>query len=442
MATAGFQAGAACVDITPPVGTPMGGFAARTHGATGVHDPLKARAIAISDGTGALLLITCDLLSLPYDVVDEMHAAIGKACGLVPEQILINTSHTHSGPLIRGMKGMGQPDAVYAANLAAMLSGLAQMAMADMQPVTLSLHQGPLQVGVNRRQRTAAGGTVLGRNPELPADRTVPGLRADRVDGTPVAILFSHAAHGVVLGSRNYLISGDWMGYALRDLERVYPGTLVAFAQGCCGNVNPQVVQGTFTDAQRLGRRAAGGVIMAAESDGMRLTPRVATARCSIHLPQFDPPPIGEAEEQVQQAENILREAEETEDQARLQYAQAFFAWSVWLRNLTCDGGKNRAMRLDVSAAAIGPCAIVGMAGEVFYEYSTNIAAASPFDATMVWGTTNGCAAYLPTAAEIPFGGYEVDSAMRYYRQLRLKPDAELLVQRETQVLLQRLHGA
>ena len=442
MATAGFQAGTACVDITPPVGAPLGGFAARTHGATGVHDPLKAKAIAVSDGASPLLFITCDLLSLPYDVVDEIHAAIGKACGLVPEQILLNTSHTHSGPLIRGMKGMGQPDAVYASNLVALLGGLAQMALADLRPVTISLHQGPLQVGLNRRQRTADGGTVLGRNPDLPADPAVRVLRFSRDDGSLAALLFSHAAHGVVLGSRNYLISGDWMGCAQRELERAYPGTLVGFAQGCCGNVNPQVVQGTFADAQRLGRRATGGVIMAAESDGLLLTPRVATARGTIHLPQLDPPPIGEAEEQVQQAEGILREAEETEDQARLQYAQAFFAWAVWIRTLACDGVKNQTMRLDVSAAVLGSCAIVGMAGEVFYEYAAKIAAASPFAATVVWGTTNGCAAYLPTAAEIPFGGYEVDSAMRYYRQLRLKPDAERLVLNETQALLQRLHGA
>ena len=42
LAAAEYRAGIARIDITPPVGHETGGYAARKHGATGIHDPLYA----------------------------------------------------------------------------------------------------------------------------------------------------------------------------------------------------------------------------------------------------------------------------------------------------------------------------------------------------------------------------------------------------------------
>ena len=45
----GFKAGAASVDITPPVGTPMAGYYAERL-SQGVHDPLYAKAVVMECG--------------------------------------------------------------------------------------------------------------------------------------------------------------------------------------------------------------------------------------------------------------------------------------------------------------------------------------------------------------------------------------------------------
>jgi len=419
----------------------MGGFGGRTHGAVGIHDPLLAKAIAVSDGQDSALIITADIISFPYGFVDEVASEIGRRCGLVPEQILINNSHTHSGPLIRGVQGLGSPNEAYAANLVGQFAGLAEMAMADMAPVTVTSHRGPLQVGINRRERTPEGGTRLGRNPDLIVDKHVDVLRFTPEDAPPKAILFCHATHGVTLGGSNYLFSADWMGYAQRQLEKVYPGTVAAFGQGCCGNINSDPVGGTFEDARRLGTRAAGGVMMAVESPGVVLTPRVASGKVSAQVPQQDPPPLEEAEKRMAACQDALRTAEAAENEAQLRGAEALLAWATWLRNLAAAGVTGQHMRFDVSAVVLGEHAIVGLAGEVFFEYAVNIAERSPFDRTTVLGTTNGCVSYLPTAAEIPHGGYEVDSSMRYYLQLWLKPECEQAVLDEAAALLERLHG-
>jgi len=50
-AVADLQAGAARADVTPPVGGLMYGYGARgTNVSTGVHDPLYAKALVLSDG--------------------------------------------------------------------------------------------------------------------------------------------------------------------------------------------------------------------------------------------------------------------------------------------------------------------------------------------------------------------------------------------------------
>lgn len=435
----GYRVGTGEIDITPPVGTLMGGFGNRTHGAVGIHDPLRAKALAISDGENTALLITNDMLSIPYDLVNDIHAEIGGRVGLKPEQIMLNYSHTHSGPRMRGVRGRGRADEVYTANYVQQLGGLAEMAMRNLAPVRITSHRGPLQVGINRREHRPDGNTVLGQDPEGIVDRHVDVLRFMAEDGTLRAILFSHATHGVTLGGNNYYFSADWMGYAQRRLEAVYPGATVAFAQGCCGNINTVPVGGTFEDARRLGTRAAGGVMMALESAGSELQGPVRFGRLTAQLPQQDPPPREATLQRIQDCEQALADARDSVDQARIQHAEALASWARWLDGLASEGVTGQTLPLEISAIAIGRHAILGLAGEVFFEYASNIAEASPFEFTTVLGTTNGCIAYIPTAAEMPYGGYEVDGSMVYYMQLWLKPEAEEVAVEAAVELLARL---
>ncbi len=91
------QAGVATVDITPPVGTWLAGFAGRYKGSEGIHDPLRARALVLDDGETRLLIITCDILSLAYPFIDDLKARIESECGLPPERVMVNCSHPPPG---------------------------------------------------------------------------------------------------------------------------------------------------------------------------------------------------------------------------------------------------------------------------------------------------------------------------------------------------------
>jgi neutral/alkaline ceramidase-like enzyme len=99
---AGMKAGFAKIVITPEQNVWMAGYANRAKPAEGkIHD-LYAKALAIEDSRGArVVLVTTDLLGLPSALTSEISEYANKSYGLRRDQMLFNSSHTHTGPVIK-----------------------------------------------------------------------------------------------------------------------------------------------------------------------------------------------------------------------------------------------------------------------------------------------------------------------------------------------------
>ena len=98
-----FKAGVARIKITPEVPIWMSGFAARTQAADGVLHDLWAKALALQDNKGNLaVIVTTDLVGVPRGISELVAARIQKEHGLSRAQLLLNSSHTHCGPVLRG----------------------------------------------------------------------------------------------------------------------------------------------------------------------------------------------------------------------------------------------------------------------------------------------------------------------------------------------------
>src|SRR4029077_20070336 len=108
-------AGAAKIDITPPIGFPMWGYGQR-HDAkcVGVLDPLQARALVLELGGKRIALVSLDLGRAPTRATT---AAIRKrvAAEGITEVFLVG-SHTHHGPVLE-MDGWPTKDKPYSAEL-------------------------------------------------------------------------------------------------------------------------------------------------------------------------------------------------------------------------------------------------------------------------------------------------------------------------------------
>ena len=86
------SAGAATVVVDVPTGTPMSGYAARTSGSTGVHDPLTVRALVIDD----VGMVVIDCVALRKTTCGELRAS----AGLRPDE---KDAISHRGKAVRAL---------------------------------------------------------------------------------------------------------------------------------------------------------------------------------------------------------------------------------------------------------------------------------------------------------------------------------------------------
>src|SRR4051812_45796559 len=246
-ATPDYNAGIARADITPDGPIWLSGYASRTKPSEGVFQKIWAKALAIEDRSGnRVVVVTTDLLGLPRSITDAVGARVEKEYGLSRSALLVNSSHTHTGPLIRSvLKMMADLDSKqektvdqYTARLTDQLVALVGTALGALKPAVISYGTGTVGFSVNRREFTQTG-VKIGINRGGPVDHTVPVLRVNSPEGNVVAVLFGYACHNTTLTGEHYKISGDYAGVAQAELEHSLGNATAMFLQLCAGDQNP-----------------------------------------------------------------------------------------------------------------------------------------------------------------------------------------------------------
>ena len=278
---ANWKAGTATAVVTPQKLLWMAGYAARKKPAEGKVQDLFAKALAIEDEQGnRLVFVTLDLIGVPQSVRHSVAERAEKQFKLPPANLVMNASHTHSGPSFRGSpvteKDLEDPkikDAWdYTQKLQDDIVGIIGKALADMQPARITWNKARCGFAMNRRRDYTLPAdhpnANKAPNPNGPVDHEVPALRVEAPDGTLRATLFGYACHNTSLGFYNWC--GDYAGYAQEYLQEHRPGFTALFLMGCGGDQNPyprrsDVVPG-ITDlelAMQHGRSLSNAVEMA-----------------------------------------------------------------------------------------------------------------------------------------------------------------------------------
>ena len=169
------SAGWAEVEITPPLGIALGGRGGAETPANKVIHPLGAQVLCLKDGKGTgFVLVSFDVIGLPHDLSDRIRTLIVQELGVQWNLVVLNTSHTHSGPyMLRSlMAGVGPPPQIevdYFKSLEEKIATAARAAGKALQPVQVQVFQGTSQLGINRR-----GGNESGRHGMQPAPCSSP----------------------------------------------------------------------------------------------------------------------------------------------------------------------------------------------------------------------------------------------------------------------------
>ena len=241
----GWKAGVARVKITPDESLWMAGYANRNHPSEGKITDLWAKALALQDSAGKqVVLVTADLVGIPKTLSDRIRDELKRRFNLSRSQIAINTSHTHTGPVLTNAlvdiypvdSNQHQKIDQYTDKLGEKIVSLVGKALHAMQSVKIYAGNGVTRFQVNRRNNVE---TTLDSQTQLngPNDYAVPVIKVEDMEGGLIAVAFGYACHNTVLAG--YKWSGDYAGFAQMDLEKTYPGVTALFVQGSGGDQNP-----------------------------------------------------------------------------------------------------------------------------------------------------------------------------------------------------------
>lgn len=398
------KAGVSKVNITPPVGIPQRGYASRKDVSQGIHDELYAKALVFDNGLEKIAIITTDTIGVSRKHTRRIRALIEEKTGIPPENVLICSSHTHSGPSLSRVwylpGELGAEDASYTDVFCRKLAGAVQMANNSLTEARIGIGIGEIREGIGSNRRVRIDGRVQIRplgNMDISLgemDNSVNVLKVEDLQGNIRAVLMNYTCHATAAGAP-LLISADYPGYTQQMVENVLDGAVALFAQGACGNVNPNQYRRfeppSFEDTERMGKLLAAEVLkvvelIETEGGGSVIGSKVGTPLLPIRAEAL-------SEDIANQSFKGLKEAK-------------------------IDDIQGDMVETEIQAMRIGNAILVALPGEPFAEIGLSIkkniqSHDESVKAVFVIGYANDIEmAYIPIAKAYDEGGYEPSSTI------------------------------
>lgn len=400
-----WKAGVSSVKITPEGPAWMAGYASRDKPSDGVEHDLFAKTLVIRDEDDkTLVIVTLDLISVPGPLRAHIEDKLKQSHGLAPENLLMNCSHTHSGPEIRttgtALEGLDperrEKAVAYVESLQTRILSSIDAAFIKLAPSKIFFQKARAGFAMNRRLPSETG-YRNSPNPEGRVDHDVPILRVENPEGAITAIVFGYACHNTTLGF--YQINGDYAGYAQSYIEEAHPGTVAMFMMGCGGDQNPYPRR-KLELARQHGRTLATAVEAGLETPKRAINGSLKVAFSTADLEYAEAPTKDE----------LLERAQSTNKYDK-RYAERLLAELEKGALLTSYPAPIQVVRFGDAVL------FVALPGETVVDYSLRIKRENRKQGGPdVWvaGYSNDVFAYIPSLRILLEGGYEAGGAMRY----------------------------
>ncbi|MCE9534356.1 MAG: neutral/alkaline non-lysosomal ceramidase N-terminal domain-containing protein [Planctomycetes bacterium] len=421
------RAGAAAIDITPkkfPLNMP-GGFAANM--AEKANDPLHARALVLDDGKTVIALVLVDNLGAAQQAIDEAKFMASRKCPILPENMLVSSTHSHSCPASNIIDG--PPEAVAYRKL--LVEGIAEAivkAHGNLRPAAVGAASHPLPDEVFNRRWFLKPGTMPlnpfggkdlvkmnpGTSPDVlshAAGPTDPDITILSVQDTktrkPLAIYANYSLH-YVGGTPKAAVSADYFGEFARLMpSRVGGGVdfVAMMTNGTSGDINnipfnaasPRPPREVFEQIRIVAQKSADAAWLARN----KITAHKSDARIGMIQREITLKHRRPTKEQIERAEAIVAIKDEAELAKLPRLADAYAKRTLALAKA------GETLKVPLQAIRIGDFAICAIPFETFVEIGLDLKKRSPFSRTMVVGIANGYNGYLPTPEQHKLGGYE-----------------------------------
>jgi hypothetical protein len=221
----------------------LGGFAGNRP-ATGVHDPLWARAIAMQRGGVTIALVSIDSVGMTHEQFISIRKELDPSLDI--DHVMFSTTHTHSGPDTMGIWSNSNEIAhlflgtyfndEYMASIRAAAKDAVESAVRALEPAEMIVAQAEID----------PPGYVRDSREPYVYDRFIPMVRFVKqwTDET-IATIVSWGNHPEVLNDDNTLITSDFPFYWRDGVEYGVSdpngadgmGGMCMFLQGACGGL-------------------------------------------------------------------------------------------------------------------------------------------------------------------------------------------------------------
>jgi len=394
---------------------------------TGVHDPLFAKAMVLSQGGTSFAFVGNDLCSVPRELTDRARRQAAEKTGLPMAHIIIAATHTHGGPEYYGPlrdylhararrenQGRDPHEPIdYQALLVERWTEVLVKAHAARVPVKLSITM-PQQASVafNRRylMRDGSTGWNPGKlNPNIarplgPTDLDLPFLLIrDAVSAKALGCLTVFAMHSAIYGGAPFgaCYPGHLQVYLRRHLGA--PELISIFGEGCAGDVNHIDVSTSDPQDSDTYPPYVGAKLAATIQQALPLARPIGEGHLAIRSTTITVPVVPITAAEYASAVKLM----ETLDQHEAPFLAVVDAWrkmfqhDFWIKYQGRFPQEVQAIRLDRDTA------IVALPHEVLVELGLAIKAASPFRSTIVISLANDLDFYIPTRRAFEEGQYE-----------------------------------
>jgi len=424
MSATTFYAGAAAVEITPPLGTLINGdFIA--HYARFVHDPLYAKALVLKQSNTVIAIVVVDICAMTAPFLDDIKAFIFQHIGIPISNILISSTHTHAAGSVTDVHLSGA-DLGYRQQLPGLIIQAVETAYKKIRPAQTGW--GGVDVPehvVCRRYRMQEG--YLAYNPVTgladdvktnplgdekmiinrvaAPDPQLSYLAIRGVDGKWIALLGNYGLH-YVGDWENGTLSADYFGVFSRHIQELLQADddfVGMMSNGTSGDVNIwDFLDGTryprehFQKSEVIGSALAEKVFLSAGEIIWENNPVLAALYDTVTVATRKPAAAELEHAKQRVAQTAYENIEVNEEGLKSIYAREQVLLNEYPDQLGCQ----------VQALRIGAGVIGGLAGEFFAGTGLWLKAQSPVRYFTI-SLANGNVGYVPPAHEMVQGGYE-----------------------------------
>jgi hypothetical protein len=395
----------ASCDVTPrdrPIR--LAGYAQRIEPTSTILDPIEISAVLLEGGGRRCLVFSFDLMIVGAELQEMISAKLAKH-GFKPGEIMLLASHTHFAPATdRACAGLGIPEQQFVNDVVEAAEGLLlQMLREQASEVTLEISQGRLDHSINRRRhwrfptfgRTYGlrlASVVMAPNPQGPTDERATVLLLRRADdGTVIGVIWHYTCHPTAVIPDN-VVSSDYPGVVRRALRNRFGEIPCVFAQGFCGDIRPNM------------RRATPG---AGFRDRLR-----RIARTMMSGPSFAAPAAGEWSRWSDDlAARVVAITQSPSGKISAPAVLATGSANIPLGGFFAGSAPDKPLAVQI--VRLGDAIeLVALSAEATVEWREIIDREIPVRdgrIRLYAGYLGALFGYLPTAQQIPQGGYEVE---------------------------------